>query len=108
MKKVIITPSVEISMSSLKPDAVRQLQAWFDDLKRWDEDEALRQNSVLLETIPGVYYMRTATDIRIFFRIDGDTITVLDVAKISAILASGGVHVSGSANGTINPEHKVK
>jgi hypothetical protein len=40
--------------------------------------------------------MRTTTDIRIFFRIDGDTVTVLDVAKTPAILTSGGVSNSGA------------
>ena len=31
--------------------------------------------------MPGVYVMLTTTDIRIFFRVDGDTVTILDVAK---------------------------
>jgi len=42
-----------------------------------------------LDQMPGVYVLRTTTDIRIFFRIDGDTITVLDVAKKAAIITSG-------------------
>jgi hypothetical protein len=48
---------------------------------------------VELDQIPGVYVMRTTTDIRIFFRLDGETVTVLDVAKTPAILSSGGVRV---------------
>jgi hypothetical protein len=43
--------------------------------------------------MPGVYVMRTTTDIRVFFRIDSDTVTVLDVAKKAAILTSG--HIAG-------------
>src|ERR1043165_473134 len=81
MKQIMIAPAVEITMGSLDPDGVRRVRAWFDYLQRWDEDEVVRKNSVPLEKIPGVYVMRTTTDIRIFFRIDGDTITVLDVAR---------------------------
>jgi hypothetical protein len=112
MKTVNISPNVEIAMRSLDPDGVRQMHAWFDYLRRWDEDDVVRRNSVLLDSIPGVYVMRTTTDIRIFFRIDGDTITVLDIARTPAILTSagvtGGVTVAGSAPAVINPDAKVK
>src|SRR5438445_3932147 len=97
MKKVVISPGVEIAMLSLAPDGVRRLHSWFEHLQRWDEDEVVRKNSVPLESVPGVYVMRTTTDIRIFFRINGDTVTVLDVAKTPAILASGGVGASAGA-----------
>jgi hypothetical protein len=89
MKKVVLAPDVEIAMRTLDPDGVRRVHAWFSYLERWDTDEEVRKNSVQLKEAPGVYLMRTTTDIRIFFRIDGDTITVLDVAKKAAILTSG-------------------
>jgi hypothetical protein len=89
MKKVILAPDVQIAMRTLDPDGVRRLHAWFSYLERWDTDEAVQKNSVQLKEMPGVYLMRTTTDIRIFFRIDGDTVTVLDVAKKAAILTSG-------------------
>ncbi len=94
MKKVVITPAVEIAMRTLDPDGVRRVQSWFSYLERWDTDETVRKNSVPLEELPGVYMMRTSTDIRIFFRIDGDTVTILDIAKKAAILTSG--HVAGA------------
>lgn len=72
---------------------MRWVQAWFSYLERWDTDEVVRRNSEPLPEMPGVYVMRTTTDIRIFFRIDGDTVTILDVAKKAAILTSG--HVAG-------------
>ena len=103
MKKVQYTPAVELSMSSLDPDGVRRVQAWFDFLKRWDEDEVVRKNSLPLPDHEGVYVLRTTTDIRIFFRIDGDTITVLDIAKKSAIFASGGISIGGSADVAFTP-----
>ena len=91
MKKVDFTPSVELSMRSLDPEGVRKVHAWFDHLARWDEEEAVRENSVALPGHEDVHMLRTNTDIRIFFRIDGTTITVLDLANRSAILASGGI-----------------
>jgi hypothetical protein len=108
MKKVVISPTVEIAVRSLDPDGVRRVNAWFDYLQRWDEDEVVRKNSVPLDSIPGVYMMRTTTDVRIFFRIDGDTVTVLDVAKTPAIFTSGGVGIPGAAPVAINPEAKVQ
>jgi hypothetical protein len=89
MKKVVLAPAVEIAMRTLDPDGVRRVHAWFSYLERWDTDEVVRRNSEQLQEMPGVYVMRTTTDIRIFFRIDGDTVTVLDVAKKAAILTSG-------------------
>jgi mRNA-degrading endonuclease RelE of RelBE toxin-antitoxin system len=93
MKKVVLAPAVEIAMRTLDPDGVRRVHAWFSYLERWDTDEVVRRNSEQLQEMPGVYVMRTTTDIRIFFRIDGDTVTVLDVAKKAAILTSG--HIAG-------------
>lgn len=101
MKKVQYTPAVELSMTSLDPDGVRTVHAWFDYLKRWDEDEVVRKNSLALPGHKGVYVLRTTTDIRVFFRIDGDTITVLDIAKQSAIIASGDDRYGGSAGLTL-------
>ncbi len=106
MKKVAISPGVEIAMQSLDADGVRRVQSWFHYLERWDEDEVVRKNSIPLDRIPGVYIMRTTTDLRIFFRIDGDTITVLDVAKKQAILTVGGIGVSGHSQA--NADQKVE
>lgn len=108
MKKVIVAPGVEIAMRSLDPDGVRRVHAWFDYLQRWDEDEVVRRNSIPLDSVPGVYVMRTTTDIRIFFRIDGNTVTVLDVAKTPAILTSGGVSRSESVQAVGSPVSQVK
>jgi len=88
MKKIVLDPSVEIALRTLDQDGVRRMHAWFSYLERWDTDEVVRKNSEQLSGMPRAYMMRTTTDIRIFFRIDGDTITVLDVAKKAAILKS--------------------
>jgi mRNA-degrading endonuclease RelE of RelBE toxin-antitoxin system len=91
MKKVVLAPAVEIAMRTLDPDGVRRVNAWFSYLERWDTDEAVQRNSKQLHDLPGVYVLRTTTDIRIFFKIDGDTVTVLDVAKKAAIMTTGDV-----------------
>ena len=49
----------------------------------------VRSRSHKLEDVPGVYVLLTSTDIRIFFKIEGDTITILDIAKQQSIMASG-------------------
>jgi hypothetical protein len=108
MKKVVLSPAVELAMTGVDSEDVRQLQGWFDRLRHWDEDEVVRKNSALLDSIPGVYVMITTTDIRIFFRIDGDTVTVLQVARTAAILAFGGVSVAGNGQAVSNPEPSVK
>jgi hypothetical protein len=97
MKKVILTPAVEIALRSLDRDEVRRVRAWFDYLKRWDEDEVVRKNAVPLPGHEGVYVLLTTTDIRIFFTIESDTITVLDVAEKRTILTSAGITIGASA-----------
>jgi hypothetical protein len=77
MKKLVLAPEVEIALRTLDPEGVQRVHARFDCLKRWDTDEAVRTNSEPLEELPGVYVLRTSTDLRIFCRIEGDTITIL-------------------------------
>jgi mRNA-degrading endonuclease RelE of RelBE toxin-antitoxin system len=89
MKKIVATPPVDIALRTLDADTVRRVHAWFDRLRNWDGDEHLRRHARSLDSVPGVYVLRTSTEIRIFFRIDDDTITILDIAKKSAILTSG-------------------
>ncbi len=67
-----LAPDVEIAFRTLDTEGVRRVQAWFACLQRWGTDEGVRKNSEPLE---------------------GDTVTILDIAKGAAILSSG--HVSG-------------
>ena len=88
MKKVITSPPVDIALRSLDKTGVGKVRAWFDRLQNWDGDEFVRTHSHSLEGVSGVYVLKTSTDIRIFFRIDGNTITIMDIAKKQAILTS--------------------
>ncbi len=100
MKQLVISPSVEISLSALKPDEVRKVHSWFDYLCHWDEAAEVRENATPLEEFPGVYYYRTPSDLRIFFRIDGETVTIVNVGNVSWIRAVGGLPATGDARVT--------
>jgi hypothetical protein len=89
MKRLVTTAPVDIALRSLESDDVRKVQASFDQLRNWNGDASVGTHSYRLEAVPDVYVLRVGKDIRIFFKIDGNTITILDVAKKSAIIASG-------------------
>jgi hypothetical protein len=89
MKKIVTTPPVDFALRTLDTEDVRKVRAWFDHLRNWDGDAFVRARSHALEEVPGVYVLKTSTDIRIFFRLDGNTITILDIARRPAIIGSG-------------------
>ncbi len=88
MKKVVTTSAVDLALRTLGPDEVRRVHAWFDHLAHWDGDPFVREHAHALNEVPGVRVLRTSTDTRIFFTIEGDTITVLDIAKKQAIMST--------------------
>jgi mRNA-degrading endonuclease RelE of RelBE toxin-antitoxin system len=89
MKKVVVTSPVEIALRTLDHENARKVQAWFAHLGNWDNDPFVQSHSHRLDSVPGVYVLKTSSDIRIFFKMDGDTITILDIAKKQSILTSG-------------------
>jgi len=91
MKKLIVTPDVEFALTTLRAEEARQVRAWFDHLANWDDDAFVRVNSHALPDVAGVNMLRTSSDYRIFFSLEGDTITVLDVATKQAILRTAGL-----------------
>jgi hypothetical protein len=97
-KRLIYAPAVQTALRGLDPEGVRRVHAWFAYLERWDTDQVVRDNSVPLPGHEGVLVLRTTTDIRIFFRIDGDDITVLDVATTPTIYTSGGISIGGATD----------
>ena len=90
MKTLVTTSPVDIALRTLDSEDRRRVHAWFDHLRNWDDDSFVRDHSVPLETVEGVYVFRTSSDLRIFFRFDGEQITVLDIATKDAILAMTG------------------
>jgi len=89
MKKVVITQSVQVALRTLDDETRRRVNAWFEHLANWDGDEYVRSHSHSLDSIPGVYVLKTSTDLRIFFTMQGNTVTIIDIAKKQSIIASG-------------------
>ena len=87
MKKIVTTQSVDIALRTLYENDRRKVNAWFDHLCNWDHDEYVRRRSHSLAELPGVYLLKTNSDFRIFFRIDDDTITILDITTKQTLLA---------------------
>lgn len=89
MKNVVISQPVEIALRTLEAESARKVRAAFDRLQDWDNDEFAQTHSHSLEGVSGAYVLRTNSDMRIFFRLDGNTITILDIARKPAIITSG-------------------
>lgn len=90
---VILTQPVEIALHTLGEDDRRNVTAWFDHLRNWENDEFVREHSQKLSSGENVYVLKTSTDIRIFFRLEKFDIVVLDIARKSTIVSSG--HIAG-------------
>ena len=88
-KRIVKNPPVEVALRLLDQDNRQRVFAWFGYLENWDNDEFVRSHSFPLESMPDVLVLQTTTDLRIFFTIQGDTITIIDIAKKQSILASG-------------------
>ena len=95
MKKIVTTLGVDIALRTLDAPEVQKVQAWFARLRNWDKDAYVRRHSHRLEDDPAIYLLTPRSEIRIFFQIDGDTITILDVTKESVILASNRIPEKG-------------
>jgi hypothetical protein len=94
--KVVLTERVRNVMRTLGHEDLQRVQAWLDHLANWETDEFVRNHSVTLNVDERIVYMfRTSTDLRIFFTIDKDILTVIDIAKKETILSSGSVAVAG-------------
>jgi hypothetical protein len=91
---VTVAEPVQIALRNLSDDDRRRVWAWIDNLKRWDTDPFIKQHSRKLDAGDNVYMLLTSTDVRLFFALTGDEITVLDAAKKSTIISSG--QISGT------------
>ncbi len=92
---VNIGESAQIVLRNLSDDERRRVGAWIDNLRKWESDPFIQQHSKKLDLGGNVYMLLTSTDLRIFFSLDEDSITVLDVARRATILNSGGSEFGG-------------
>jgi hypothetical protein len=88
-KEVITTPFVDVAFRTLDTENRRQVNEWFRHLANWDGDEFVRNHSYSLDSLPGVHVLKTDSDLRIFFKIEGNTLTVVDIATRQSIETSG-------------------
>jgi hypothetical protein len=78
-------PSVDAALRTLGDEERRQVIAWIDNLRNWDNDPHTRKISKPTGAVPNVYFLNTSDDVRIFFKLDSkrNQITVVDIAKPS-------------------------
>lgn len=86
---VVQTPPVQIAIRTLSEEDRRRVWAWFDHLRNWESDSFVREHSEKLPSSSNVYVLKTSTDDRIFFRLEGDQIEILDIASRATIMNSG-------------------
>jgi hypothetical protein len=86
---VVIAQPVKIALRTLGHADRQRVVAWFDHLRNWENDPTVRDISKRLDDSGNVYVLQTTTDIRIFFSLTADTITVLDVARKATIMSFG-------------------
>ncbi len=85
---VTVAEPAQTILRNASDDERRRVQAWIDNLRRWETDSFIREHSKKLDVGDNVYMLVTSTDIRIFFSLEKDTITVLDVARRDTIIRS--------------------
>ena len=93
---VNIAEPAQIALRNLSDDDRRRVGAWIDNLKNWGCDPFVAQHSKQLDADQNVYMLLTSSDIRIFFSLEEDVITVLEVAKKATIINSGQISGAGS------------
>jgi mRNA-degrading endonuclease RelE of RelBE toxin-antitoxin system len=92
--ELVVSERVRTLLRTLRGEDRTRVEAWFDHLKHWEDDQFVRANSVSL-TVNGeaIRMFRTSTDVRIFFTMNEQdhTITVLDIANKETIIGSGNI-----------------
>ncbi len=88
--QVVLAEPVQRSLATPSRDDRERVQTWFNYLSDWDRDPFVRDHSVPLQ-VEGkdVFMFRTSTDVRIFYTIDAEVLTVINVARKETVEASG-------------------
>src|SRR5262245_51798630 len=82
---VNVSDAAEIQLRFTDEGGRRAMMAWIDNLKRWETDPYVREHSHKLNGHDNVYLLITDSDLRIFFSLEGDSITVLDFTTGSTL-----------------------
>jgi hypothetical protein len=90
---VEFTEAADSALRTSSEDTQRRVGAWVDYLRRWESFPFVREKSRKLEPNEhigeNVYVLVTDQDYLIFFRLEPPLITILDVARKSALAAWG-------------------
>ena len=76
-----VTEQAQIAYSSLGPEDRRVIDAWFDHLKNWQNDEFIRSHSRRVASAEGTYLFMTGRDLVIAFKIADDEVIVLSIFR---------------------------
>jgi hypothetical protein len=87
--KVVTQRQVEIAMRTLDDEERREIIRSFHHLQNWENDAHVRNASHKLDGTENVYVLKATDDFRIFFTIQGNTATILDIASKSTITRAG-------------------
>lgn len=84
---VAVSSAAKIALAGLPDDERRRVQLWLEHLRKWGADAEIQEHSTRLfpEEEPNLYVLRTASDVRIFFTVGDDEITVVDIARRDAL-----------------------
>jgi hypothetical protein len=82
---VKFSDAAELQLLTTDEGGRRRIMAWIDNLKRWETDSYVREHSHKLNGEGNVYLLITDSDLRIFFSLEGDSITVLDITTRSTL-----------------------
>ena len=79
---------MEIVLRNSRETERQKVLWWIDALEKWGTDPYIMENSKKLNDYDNTYMLITTSDLRLFFSVEKDEITVMDVARKATILAS--------------------
>ncbi len=82
-----ISEQARIAYTSLGPEDRRLVEAWFDHLRNWRNDDFIRSKSKRLNPDEEIYVFQTSTDIVIAFAITANEVTVLSIFRKETLRA---------------------
>jgi len=84
--QVQTTSQVDIAMRTLTKAERLPVVRWLNQLKNWESDERIRTAAKQVTPLDNVYILRIDGDLCLFFRLEEDQITVVDLAMWDTVL----------------------
>lgn len=80
-----VTEHAELQLASLRADERRILDAWFDHLRNWHNDEFIRSKSKRLDSDEELQVFQTSSDLVIAFQIKGSEVVIRSIFHADAL-----------------------